>query len=64
MITDVISYFKDSLLFLIRNPKATKLMFANSFVGAFDILAGGNIVQDELSVIIGYCTLCGAFYDD
>ena len=38
MITDVISYFKDSLLFLIRNPKATKLMFANSFVGAFDIL--------------------------
>ena len=38
MFFDVISYFKDSLLFLIRNPKATKLMFANSFVGAFDIL--------------------------
>ena len=38
MIVDVISYFKESLLFLIRNPKATKLMFANSFVGALDIL--------------------------
>ena len=38
MFFDVISYFKESLLFLIRNPKATKLMFANSFVGALDIL--------------------------
>ena len=38
MFFDVISYFKESLLFLMRNPKAAKLMFANSFVGAIDIL--------------------------
>ena len=36
--SDIYVYFKDSLLFLKGNPKATKLMFANSFVGAVDIL--------------------------
>ena len=35
---DLFSYFADSLRFLKRYPKATKLMFANSFVGAVDIL--------------------------
>ena len=35
---DIYVYFKDSLAFLRDNPKATKLMFANSFVGAVDIL--------------------------
>lgn len=34
----LISYFAESIRFLIRNPKATKLMFLNSFVGAIDIL--------------------------
>ena len=33
-----ISYFAGSIKFLINNSKATKLMFANSFVGAIDIL--------------------------
>ena len=31
-------YFGESIRFLIDNRKATKLMFANSFVGAIDIL--------------------------
>ena len=31
-------YFSESIRFLIDNRKATKLMFANSFVGAIDIL--------------------------
>ena len=35
---EVIKYFSDSLLFLKENSKATKLMFANSFVGAIDVL--------------------------
>lgn len=35
---ELIQYFIDSLIFLKDNPKAAKLMFANSFVGAMDIL--------------------------
>ena len=35
---ELLQYFADSLRFLINNAKATKLMFANSFVGAMDIL--------------------------
>jgi len=34
----LISYFTDSILFLIKNKKASALMFLNSFVGAVDIL--------------------------
>ena len=34
----IITYFIDSISFLKRHPKATKLMFLNSFVGAVDIL--------------------------
>ena len=34
----LIDYFVESIRFLIKNPKATKLMFLNSFVGAIDIL--------------------------
>ncbi len=34
----LVDYFIDSIRFLKRNPKATKLMFLNSFVGAIDIL--------------------------
>ena len=35
---ELVGFFIDSLLFLKDNPKAAKLMFANSFVGAVDIL--------------------------
>lgn len=35
---ELLQYFIDSLRFLKNNPKASKLMFANSFVGAMDIL--------------------------
>lgn len=38
IIKEVMKYFGDSLLFLKNNSKAAKLMFANSFVGAMDIL--------------------------
>lgn len=38
LLTQVAAYFKDSLRFLVENKKATKLMFANSFVGAIDVL--------------------------
>ena len=38
LLTQVVTYFKDSLRFLVGNKKATKLMFANSFVGAIDVL--------------------------
>ena len=38
IIRELIKYFADSLRFLKNNVKATKLMFANSFVGAMDIL--------------------------
>ena len=34
----LVDYFVESIRFLIKNPKATKLMFLNSFVGAIDIL--------------------------
>jgi hypothetical protein len=34
----IITYFIESILFLKHHPKATKLMFLNSFVGAVDIL--------------------------
>lgn len=34
----LVDYFVESIRFLIKNPKATKLMFLNSFVGALDIL--------------------------
>ncbi|MCR4650204.1 MAG: MFS transporter [Lachnospiraceae bacterium] len=34
----VVTYFRDSLIFLVNNRRATKLMFANSFVGAIDVL--------------------------
>ncbi|HAF26885.1 MAG TPA: MFS transporter [Lachnospiraceae bacterium] len=34
----LISYFTDSILFLMKNKKASALMFLNSFVGAVDIL--------------------------
>ena len=34
----LVSYFAESIRFLKRNPKATRLMFLNSFVGAVDIL--------------------------
>lgn len=34
----LVNYFKESILFFKNNGKATKLMFANSLVGAFDIL--------------------------
>lgn len=35
---ELVQYFIDSLLFLKKNSKAAQLMFANSFVGAVDIL--------------------------
>ncbi len=38
IIRELLKYFADSLRFLKNNVKATKLMFANSFVGAMDIL--------------------------
>lgn len=38
IIYELLKYFADSLRFLKNNVKATKLMFANSFVGAMDIL--------------------------
>ncbi|MBO4864655.1 MAG: MFS transporter [Eubacterium sp.] len=38
MIIQVAAYFRDSILFLFRNSKATKLMFANSLIGAIDTL--------------------------
>ena len=38
IIHELLKYFADSLRFLKNNVKATKLMFANSFVGAMDIL--------------------------
>lgn len=38
MLRRLVDYFIDSIRFLKRNPKATKLMFLNSFVGAIDIL--------------------------
>ena len=38
LLNRVVIYFRDSLRFLVNNPKATKLMFANSFVGAVDVL--------------------------
>ncbi len=38
IISSVFGYFKDSILFLKENTKATMLMFANSLVGAVDIL--------------------------
>ena len=34
----MLDYFAESIRFLRKNPKATKLMFLNSFVGAVDIL--------------------------
>lgn len=34
----LIDHFKASIRFLMNNQKATKLMFANSFIGAFDVL--------------------------
>ena len=38
LLKELAGYFIDSLLFLKNNPKAAKLMFANSLVGAMDIL--------------------------
>lgn len=38
ILRELVKYFADSLRFLKNNLKATKLMFANSFVGAMDIL--------------------------
>ena len=38
IIRQLFQYFADSILFLRRNKKATALMFANSLVGAIDIL--------------------------
>ena len=38
MTKKLIEYFAESIRFLFRNPKAAKLMFLNSFVGAIDIL--------------------------
>lgn len=38
IIRELLKYFADSIRFLKDNLKATKLMFANSFVGAMDIL--------------------------
>jgi len=38
IIHELLKYFADSLRFLKDNVRATKLMFANSFVGAMDIL--------------------------
>ncbi len=38
LLKELVGFFIDSLLFLKDNPKAAKLMFANSFVGAVDIL--------------------------
>lgn len=38
LLKELSQYFINSLLFLKNNPKAAKLMFANSFVGAVDIL--------------------------
>lgn len=38
LLKELARYFINSLLFLKNNPKAAKLMFANSFVGAVDIL--------------------------
>jgi len=38
MIIGMMNHFKDSILFLAGNGKATRLMFANSLVGAIDIL--------------------------
>ena len=38
MAKKLIEYFAESIRFLFRNPKAAKLMFLNSFVGAIDIL--------------------------
>lgn len=38
LLKELVWYFINSLLFLKNNPKAAKLMFANSFVGAVDIL--------------------------
>lgn len=38
ILRELVKYFADSLRFLKNNTKATKLMFANSFVGAIDIL--------------------------
>lgn len=38
IIRELLKYFADSLRFLKDNVRATKLMFANSFVGAMDIL--------------------------
>ncbi|MBO6166403.1 MAG: MFS transporter [Eubacterium sp.] len=38
MLRRLVDYFIDSIRFLKKNPKATKLMFLNSFVGAIDIL--------------------------
>lgn len=34
----ILAHFSESMLFLKKNKKATRLMFANSFVGAVDIL--------------------------
>ena len=38
LLSELIKFFKESILFLVRNSKAAKLMFLNSFVGAIDIL--------------------------
>ena len=38
LLSELIRFFKDSILFLVHNSKAAKLMFLNSFVGAIDIL--------------------------
>lgn len=38
ILRELVKYFADSLRFLKNNVKATKLMFANSMVGAVDIL--------------------------
>ena len=38
LLSELIRFFKESVVFLVRNSKAAKLMFLNSFVGAIDIL--------------------------
>ncbi len=38
LLPEIVRFFKESILFLVRNSKAAKLMFLNSFVGAIDIL--------------------------
>ena len=38
LLSELIKFFKESVVFLVRNSKAAKLMFLNSFVGAIDIL--------------------------